>query len=458
MWLSLRYRLVVPLLVLLAADLAGSGLAAWVAARHADRRTAEQLTAVGRTLSEPPAFPLTERVLGQMKGLSGAEFLLVRDGRTLLSSWPLPWPEPPSGLPVAPSNGDELGPTVQMNGEQYHALRLPLRPPHPNQGSTLFIFYPAQLRRSAAWEAARLPLWLGGVAGVVAIGLAAFLAIGLVRRIRRLDQQAREIAAGRFTTVEHRSANDELGDLAASLNHMAGQLAEYREALAASERLTVLAQFAGGLAHQLRNAASGARLAVQIAQAEAEDPEPLDVALRQLNRMETMLRRFLHLGKPTEPQRQPCDLRQLLSRIVELHGPRCQHSGSRIDWQPGEEPAMIVGDAELLEQLFDNLVDNALDASGPNGLVRLSIEADKADKAVWRIEVRDNGPGPPEELADRLLEPFVTGKSLGIGLGLAVARQAVDAHQGRLRWYRQNGETVFEVELPQTAELGDGVV
>jgi nitrogen-specific signal transduction histidine kinase len=64
------------------------------------------------------------------------------------------------------------------------------------------------------------------------------------------------------------------------------------------------------------------------------------------------------------------------------------------------------------------------------------------------LEILDNGPGPPAHLADRLFEPFVTGKSEGVGLGLAVARQVAEAHAGRLTWSRTEGWTCFRIELP----------
>jgi len=64
------------------------------------------------------------------------------------------------------------------------------------------------------------------------------------------------------------------------------------------------------------------------------------------------------------------------------------------------------------------------------------------------IEVSDSGPGPPAEIAAKLFEPFVTGKPEGIGLGLAIAKQAAEAHGGRLSWERREGKTVFRIELP----------
>ncbi|HMF12059.1 MAG TPA: ATP-binding protein, partial [Gemmataceae bacterium] len=64
------------------------------------------------------------------------------------------------------------------------------------------------------------------------------------------------------------------------------------------------------------------------------------------------------------------------------------------------------------------------------------------------VEVRDSGPGPAPEIADRLFEPFVTGKSEGVGLGLAMARQAAESHGGRITWRREEDQTCFVIELP----------
>ena len=64
------------------------------------------------------------------------------------------------------------------------------------------------------------------------------------------------------------------------------------------------------------------------------------------------------------------------------------------------------------------------------------------------VEVSDTGPGPPPAVAERLFEPFVTGREQGIGLGLAVAKQAADGHGGRIDWRREGGRTVFRVALP----------
>jgi signal transduction histidine kinase len=116
----------------------------------------------------------------------------------------------------------------------------------------------------------------------------------------------------------------------------------------------------------------------------------------------------------------------------------------------GEE---LWADPDLLRQLLVNLMLNAADAAGPGGSVKvetdhktIQAEGELAHSAM--VRVRDNGPGPPTEIAKRLFEPFATSKPEGIGLGLAVAQQIAQAHEGRIVFHRQDGETCFEVWLP----------
>ncbi|HJZ53820.1 MAG TPA: HAMP domain-containing sensor histidine kinase, partial [Gemmataceae bacterium] len=415
----------------------------------AERRLGEQLWRVARTLlSEPPYYPITDQILHKMKGLSGAEFLFVsREG---IRRSTLPGDTPPPDVPPTPPTGaaeeHPLGPPVAVGGTEYRCLRLQLREPDPNFGGDLYIFYPESLRRTAMWDAARPLIVLGGLGGLIAVGLAVVIGSRLVHRVRELEHRTRLIAEGDFRPMPLPAADDELKDLCRSVNEMARRLTEFQDALQRTERLRLLGQFSGGLAHQLRNAAAGAKLAVELFLAEnpSADPEPLQVALRQLGRIESNLRQFLDLGKPPAGVKQPCDLVKLIDQAVSLLKPQCQHAGIALAWEPAAA-AVVNGDPAQLSHLFGNVIGNAVEAAGAGGSVSVHLATTRGGALV---EVTDTGPGPPAEIAGRLFEPFVTGKEEGIGLGLAVAKQAAEAHGGRISWERQDGRTVFRIELP----------
>src|SRR5262245_49272834 len=399
MRLSLRYRLLIPLGLLLAGDAAATAWAARIAARNAERRLAAQQWAVARTLTEPRStFPLTERVLQQMKGFSGAEFLFVPVVGLPESTFPDPKPPPPADVPTAtqPEADEEhtLGPPVEVAGNQYRCLRLTLGPLHPQAGGSLYIFYPESLRRTAVRDAVRPLLILGGLGALVAVALAVAFGSRLVTRVRDLDARTRLIASGDFRPMPVPRADDELRDLCEAVNDMALRLASFQEELKRTERLRVLGQFSGGLAHQLRNAAAGAKLAVELFLAEnpATDPEPLQVALRQLARIEANLRQFLDLGKPPAAEQQPCDLAQLIDQAVSLLKPQCQHAGTAVVWEPPAEGCVLSGDATALSHLFGNVIGNAVEAAGAGGEVRIRLTVSQG-RAI--VEVTDTGPGPP---------------------------------------------------------------
>ena len=451
MRLSLRYRLLLPLTLLLMGDAVATAWAATTAAHSAERRLAAQQWAVARTLAVS-TFPLKEPVLRQMKGLSGAEFLLARDERAIESTFPEPKPSPPADVPTAtqPQEDDEhtLGPSVEMQGVAFRCLRLPLRAPHPDAGSDLYIFYPESLRQTAVRDAVRPLLVLGVAGGLIAVGLAFAFGSRLVRRIRDLEARTRLIAAGDFRPMPLPQGNDELRDLCESVNDMARRLAGFQDELQRNERLRVLGQFSGGLAHQLRNAATGAKLALELFLAEnpTADPEPLRVALRQLARIESNLRQFLALGKPPAFVRSNCDLVQLIDQAASLLKPQGQHAGTMLVWNATPEKCVITGDAGQLSHLFGNVIGNAVEAAGAGGTVEIRLTAAGMDSFI--VEVSDTGTGPPSHIADKLFEPFVTGKDQGIGLGLAVAKQAAEAHGGAIAWERRDGRTVFQIQLP----------
>ncbi len=457
---SIRFQLLVPLLTLLLGVVGISIWAALASAERARHQLETQLRDIVRTVNQS-TFPLTENVLRQMKGFSRADYLLAPDPAR-------PEPDAPrhpvttlhaadADLPPPATDGDawhdlSLDRRVTAGGVAYLCTGVRLRH-RPNDGTILYIFYPESLWRDALWAAVRPPLTLGAFAGAASVVLTFALGRRLRRRIHELVRRTRQIAAGDFSPMPLPGGDDELRDLGRSVNEMAQRLAQYEETVRRTERLRLLGQVSGGLAHQLRNGVTGARLAVQLHARECDgraDAEPLTVALRQLALVEMHLKRFLDLGRSSAMRREPCPLHGLLGETVELLRPQCRHAHIELCWRPETAGAgagpVVLGDAGQLGHLFLNVITNAVEAAGPGGWVEVRAAEKAPGRAV--VEVLDSGPGPSPEVAGRLFEPFVTGKREGVGLGLAVARQVAEAHGGAIRWRRDADRTCFEIELP----------
>ncbi|VTS02782.1 sensor histidine kinase [Tuwongella immobilis] len=440
---GIRERVLLPLLVLLLA-IVGFGLfTALTSARLAEQRIVNQLDRLGRTLTES-RFPLTAAVLEQLRGLSGAHFRLERIDGSRLATLPaaLAWePELPS-----PNPDDSLGPPVTIEEIPYRTRLISLPSDDPTRSGRLTIFFPDEEFRRAIADAIRPSLLLGGLAGVGALLAAGVVGQQVVQRIRLLERRTRVIADGDFRPMPIPGPADEIRDLAASINEMAARLAQLQETIRRSERMRLLGEVSGGLAHQLRNAVTGARLAVQVHVSElphASD-EALDVAIRQLDLMESHLRRFFELGNGEEGRCEPCDLVAILHESIDLIAPQAKHARIHIQLNlPSSMP--IFGDAGQIRHLFLNLLGNAMDAVGTDGEVEF---IGQTSERGHRLECWDNGPGPSAQVADKLFEPFVTGKAQGVGLGLAVAQQIVRTHGGRLDWRRDANRTCFWLELP----------
>ncbi|HEV2949215.1 MAG TPA: HAMP domain-containing sensor histidine kinase [Gemmataceae bacterium] len=462
---SIRYQLLVPLLILLAGI---AGISTWTAmasAQRARQQIETQVRNVARTLSEAN-IPVAPNWLTEMRGLTGAEYLLVQsDGRTNQTSGLIS--EAGELPPQVPIMDDwktlRLSSRIQVGKTSYLGCGVSLRQPG---GGVLYIFYPEASWRDALWEAVRPSLVLGGFMGLASIILAVAMGRTFGLRIQEMERRTRGIAAGDFSPMPLPRRDDEFRDLAGSINEMAQQLARLQETMQKSEQLRLLGQVSGGLAHQLRNGVAGARLALQVHTRELNgqaDSEAIQVALRQLQLLEAHLQRFLNLGKVGEPARQPCSVESLLDEAVNLLRPKSRHANIDLLWEKPEPHLSVLGNADQLSQVFLNLIGNALDAAGPGGRVQIQVEEisnefKEGKVKTCRVEIIDSGPGPHAALADRIFEPFVTGKPDGVGLGLALARQVTEVHGGRIGWIRESDQTRFFVELPLQHSLSGTIM
>jgi signal transduction histidine kinase len=227
--------------------------------------------------------------------------------------------------------------------------------------------------------------------------------------------------------------------------------------LVASERMAALGGLAAGLAHEIRNPLGTIRMKVDNALAapperrQARTEAALHTTLLQVRRLETLVSSLLALTRSFHPQRAPVALADWLAQRVREHAEAAADLGVelKLDLQPGLEDASrdkALFDPAQMERVIDNLVLNALAHTPAGGHVEVGAARDAALLRLW---VADDGSGVPPALRATLFDPLVTGRADGTGLGLAVVREVVQAHGGRVALAAQPGTgTRIELELP----------
>ena len=293
---------------------------------------------------------------------------------------------------------------------------------------------------------------VGAGALVVACGLSFVLAARISRPLAAVREHFARLGFGHYDLLPRPARDDEIRDLVDSANLLAKQLEERTRAVQRASRSSALGQLSGGLCHHLRNAAAGAKLALQLHRRRCSGPdlESLDVALKQLDQIERYLQQLLTLGKPQLPRPADVELQRLVRDAAALVEPAFKHRNIPLEVDlPADSTMLTDVDAEMLRQAVVNLLINAVEAADFSGWTRLSAAVDEGDV---RIRVSDGGAGPPQAVVDRLFEPFVTSKPDGVGLGLAAARRIVQQHGGTLMLVGTH-PTCFEISLPRRSAL-----
>jgi signal transduction histidine kinase len=328
-------------------------------------------------------------------------------------------------------------------------------------GRVLHVLFPKD-EYLRSWREAFLPPLVVGVATVAAIALVAQILAGRISRATgRLGDEVLRLARGEFGPVSLPSTDDELRDLALAVNRTAQMLADYEQQVRRTEQMRTVARLGASLAHEMRNATTGCRMAVALHAEEcpvAADDESLAVARRQLRLIENQLQRFLQVGRqPTEVVRGEVDLARVVDDLLPLVRPAVRHAQVELDWRPADDELIVLGDEDALSQVALNLILNAIEAvqHEPGNVTaerRVTVELSRTEHDAVEFVVSDTGPGPAAESASSIFDPFVTSKAEGAGLGLAVAKQIVEAHGGTIAWHRSAGLTCFHVRLPAVAK------
>ncbi|RLT22223.1 MAG: sensor histidine kinase [Planctomycetota bacterium] len=447
----IRNQILLPFAMLQGLAIAVISLSAsWIAADRAERESIARLDQVVGTLSAS-SFPVRGPVLEQMKGLSGADFIAASDSGTITATT-LP-ESTATGIIAAPrtvsTDSRKLGEfqPLSINGERWLVGGVQVL--RSSELKELLVLVPEREWQAVRREVILPPLLIGGCTMLAMVVLSWVIAAKLGARLDRMQHHVGKLATLQFENLLPVTGHDELSSLATSINHMAQGLQQATQQIRMAERTALIAQVAGGLAHQLRNSITGARMAIQLHLRRSHDAnkESLQVAIRQLNLTENQIFGLLSL---TRDSRQPVvagHIHEIMNTIRELLEPQFQHSESSLEIELSAEimqDQLAVNDSEQIQAALLNLVQNALEASRPGGSVRVIVSI---LESMIQVDVLDNGPGVADAVRGKIFDPFVTGKPEGVGLGLTLAAQAAESSGGSLNYLRLDQWTQFRFQV-----------
>lgn len=220
------------------------------------------------------------------------------------------------------------------------------------------------------------------------------------------------------------------------------------------EQRAFLGEVSAIFAHEVKNPINSISTGLQLMSLTMESDDPhADLVSRLQNdclRLTHLMDSTLTFSKPVEYNFAPLDLASLINSILERWAPRMVRLNISYNLEQQPEKPMVMADPRAIEQVFVNLISNAIQAmENEGGSLNIKIHAaqPETNPPQYEIIVADSGPGIPEDLINHVFEPFLTTKANGTGLGLAISRRIVTAHKGNIYVESFPGGTMFHVLL-----------
>ncbi|WP_459557710.1 sensor histidine kinase [Lacunimicrobium album] len=453
MQFPLRLQILLPFALLqLVTVTAIAVYASWLALAKVESDLTTRLQQISMSLKDT-SFPLNQPILNRLASLTGAEMILWDESNRVALMTPgiiQPLTAEETGALAALDDDDDVKHerfrnSITVAGQHYIHHRM--RYPGARQARAISILYPEESIEIARRNAMLPPLIVGSLLGFVTILTSFFIANSVSGRINSLQTQVRRVASGDFRPVPVPGRADEIQRLALSFNEMAMALEASRRVLRETERSRLLTQLISGLAHTLRNAITGARISVQLHQRRCQNPDnALERALAQMSLTEEQIKALLRITRGEQRTSVAGSVDQILSETLRLITPIVEHH--RIAFESIlTDSTCRVDDADAIRAAMVNLLMNAIEATGPEGSLRI---ISKTDDNYFTIDLGNTGPRITPELAERIFDPFFSTKQEGVGLGLSLARQSIEDCHGQLSLHTIDDMTVFRIRLPMT--------
>ncbi len=248
--------------------------------------------------------------------------------------------------------------------------------------------------------------------------------------LRAVDQQQQII--DRLLTIERQFS----ASLEAEVAERTAALKDAQARILQSEKLAVIGQLAGSLAHEINNPLQAIQSGLELAIAELQGGQAanvlddLQVIQSELERIQSIFKQMLDFQRPVARVRQPLDINAICEGVRVLMRKRLQEAYITLTLNLADRLPTTCGDSNQMKQVLLNLILNAADAMPASG-GEIMLQTRHTSDYV-QIIVNDNGGGIAPEHQQQLFEPFFTTKTRGLGLGLAISREIIDQHNGKI--------------------------
>jgi len=203
------------------------------------------------------------------------------------------------------------------------------------------------------------------------------------------------------------------------------------ERLNRAEHLSTLGEMVAGISHEIRNPlgiikSSSELLKKKMAKFDPSNTIP-NIIIEESIRLNNIITDFLNFAKPKSPNLTACNIEDILEKNITFLASQIKQEGYTIEKHYDENLPEIAADADMLYQAFLNILINAMQAMPGGGIIHVNIHS--ADHSVT-IVIEDEGEGVPEDLLEKIWDPFFTTKAKGTGLGLGIVKNIIESHEG----------------------------
>jgi signal transduction histidine kinase len=308
----------------------------------------------------------------------------------------------------------------------------------------------AQTRMLKIMTLAALPSVL-----VLGILLAYILLNQILKPIKILSMETGGMEMDRPLPREMTALRQRVHNLMENVDQTQSELQQSREHLLQTEKLAMVGKLAAGVAHTIRNPLTSVNMrlfslerSLKLSQTQQED---FEVIAEEVRHIDTIVQNFLEFARPPKLKIQSISPSEVVDMALQLLRHRLESYGVQVEVDRQHRLPMVEADPEQLKEVLINLLVNACEAMGEGGLIVIREEKGVAEPLgpVVVIRVKDNGPGIPKSVRDKVFQPFFSTKEEGTGLGLSIAYRIVEEHGGWLSLKSKEGEgATFTITLP----------